>query len=476
MRVPPCHKVIAAGLTFAALTAASVCGSPASAQGSTAITFINSGQQLGLGVSFSQGLDDIDGDNDLDLFLANFWTACKVWKNNGSGTFTNTGQNFGTTSGHGIDLGDLDGDGDLDAFLVFLEGSGWVLFNDGTGRFTDSGQRLGSAADHQGYVTLADLDGDLDLDAAVLGLDVPNLIWLNNGAGVFSAGSSIGDSTSREMALGDLDADEDVDIFMRVAGSGCTVWLNNGSGTFTDTGQTLGETDSGGEIQVGDLDGDGDLDAFVANDAHGGSVWLNDGAAHFTAGKAYPDAGTERIALGDIEGDGDLDAFTTNYLVTNKVWLNDGAANFTPVDSLFGTGAISVTPGDLDGDGDLDVVVGRLDGYGPTSVCFNTTPSAGVRQGAVKPSVPLIWLSGPNPFTSIAQIHYRVPASGPVSLRVVDVLGREVLTLARGTRPAGEYSVPLDGSALRSGTYFCRMEVRSGGAVAAATTKVTLVR
>lgn len=474
--MPQHRKIVAAGITLAALTAATVVGSHAWAEGSAAITFINSGQQLGLGVSFSQGLDDIDGDNDLDLFLANYWTACKVWKNNGSGTFTNTGQNFGTTSGHGIDLGDLDRDGDLDAFLLFLEGSGWVLFNDGTGRFTDSGQRLGSAADHQGYVTLGDLDGDLDLDAAVLGYNVPNLIWLNDGTGVFSAGSSIGDSTSREMALGDLDADQDVDVFMRLTGSGCTVWLNNGSGAFTDTGQRLGDTDSWGEIQVGDLDGDGDLDAFVANQAHGSSVWLNDGAAHFTAGNAYPDAGTEKIALGDIERDGDLDAFTTNYAVTNKAWLNDGAANFTPVDSLFGNGAISMTPGDLDSDGDLDVVVGRLDGYGPTSVYFNTTPSAGVRHGAVKRSESLIWLSGPNPFTSIAQIHYRVPASGQVSIRVVDVLGREVLTLARGTHPAGEYSVTVDGSALGSGTYFCQMEVRSAGAVAAATTKITRVR
>ncbi|MEO1019756.1 MAG: FG-GAP-like repeat-containing protein, partial [Pseudomonadota bacterium] len=66
-------------------------------------------------------------------------------------------------------LGDLDGDGDLDAFLanrVFDEGSpDRVLLNDGTGTFTDTGQMLGS--ERSIWPILSDLDDDGDLDAFV---------------------------------------------------------------------------------------------------------------------------------------------------------------------------------------------------------------------------------------------------------------------------------------------------------------------
>jgi hypothetical protein len=456
------YELLTAVLAVATLAGGTAGAPPACAQGNTAITFIDSGQRLGLGVTFEPTLGDLDGDGDPDLFIPNYHTACKVWMNDGSGHFTNSGQNFGTTSGHGVALGDLDGDGDLDAFLVFLEGSGWVLLNNGAGQFTDTGQRLGGAGDNMGFVGLADLDGDDDLDAAVLRYNRPNEVWLNDGAGVFTAGVSLGDSTSEPMALGDLDSDLDIDIFMMNTG-GSSVLLNDGAGNFTDTGQRLGYTDGWGNVEVGDLDGDGDLDAFVTNQIHGNTVWLNDGAGNFSAGVSYPGEGTEKLDLGDIEGDGDLDAFTTNYLLTNKVWLNDGAAGFTPIDSLFGTGAASITAGDMDSDGDLDVIVGRLDGYGPTSVYFNTTPSAGVGGGGIPPSRSLIWLNGSNPFDPAFEISYRVPAPGAVSLKLFDVLGREVQTLAVGAHPAGRYSVTLDGAELSSGVYFCRLEVRGGG-------------
>lgn len=453
---------LAVALTLTILSGGSAGAPAAPALGNAGVTFINSGQRLGLGVSFSPELADLDGDNDLDLFIANYWTACMVWMNDGSGYFAHSGQNFGNTSGHGVALGDLDGDDDVDAFLVFLEGSGWVLLNDGAGQFTDTGQRLGSGADNQGYVWLADVDGDDDLDAAVLNYHHPNRIWLNDGTGTFAAGPSLGDSSSGPMALGDLDSDLDIDIFMMTDG-GSSVLLNDGAGSFTDTGQRLGYADGWGDAEVGDLDGDSDLDAFVTNSIHGSTVWLNDGDGNFAPGNSYPGEGTEKINLGDIEGDGDLDAFTTNYIVTNKVWLNDGGAGFTPVDSLFGVGAVSISAGDMDNDGDLDVIVGRLDGYGHTSVYFNVTPSAGARHGDSVPSDPLIRVNGPNPFDHAVEIFYRVPAPGVVSLRLFDVLGREVRSLVKGTHPAGEFSVLLDGAEISSGAYFCQLEVRSGG-------------
>ena len=46
-----------------------------------------------------------------------------------------------------------------------------------------------------------------------------------------------------------------------------------------------------------------------------------------------------------------------------------------------------------------------------------------------------------------------------VSLRVYDLLGREIATLVNETLPAGSYTTKFDGSGLVSGVYFYRLEV-----------------
>jgi len=289
----------------------------------------------------------------------------------------------------------------------------------------------------------------------------PNQIWLNDGTGHFTAGQSLGDSTSGPMGLGDLDSDGDVDVVMMCNSASGSIWLNDGTGTFTDTGQRFGYTDSYGFPALGDVDGDGDLDAFVTNSVHGSCVWLNDGAGNFSAGNCYPGICTQHVALSDLEGDGDLDAFTTHLALTNTVWLNDGTASFTPIDSLFGTGVVSVETGDIDSDGDLDVFVGRGYGSGPASVYFNTTPSAGVEDHGALLSAHLLAQNSPNPFGSVTEICYMVPSAGCISLKLFDVLGRELRTLVGQFQAAGGYSVRIDGADLPGGTYFYRLEARA---------------
>ena len=44
-------------------------------------------------------------------------------------------------------------------------------------------------------------------------------------------------------------------------------------------------------------------------------------------------------------------------------------------------------------------------------------------------------------------------------LRVFDLLGREVGTLVRETKEAGEYSAQFDAAGIASGMYLCRLEV-----------------
>ena len=63
----------------------------------------------------------------------------------------------------------------------------------------------------------------------------------------------------------------------------------------------------------------------------------------------------------------------------------------------------------------------------------------------------------PNPFNPSTQIEYSVPFSSHVSLKVYDLMGREVATLFEGVRQPGKFVATFDGGGLSSGVYFYRL-------------------
>ena len=63
----------------------------------------------------------------------------------------------------------------------------------------------------------------------------------------------------------------------------------------------------------------------------------------------------------------------------------------------------------------------------------------------------------PNPFNPSTKISYSLPVDGFVTLKVYDVLGREISSLVNENEKAGRYEVSFDGSRLASGVYFCKM-------------------
>jgi len=67
----------------------------------------------------------------------------------------------------------------------------------------------------------------------------------------------------------------------------------------------------------------------------------------------------------------------------------------------------------------------------------------------------------PNPFNPETKIEYQIPTISHVTIKVFDLLGREVVTLVNDEKPAGKYSVTWDASGLASGVYFYRF--KSGG-------------
>ena len=64
----------------------------------------------------------------------------------------------------------------------------------------------------------------------------------------------------------------------------------------------------------------------------------------------------------------------------------------------------------------------------------------------------------PNPFNPSTKIKYSIQKKSYVTLRVFDVLGREVTTLIQKEQPQGNYEIGFDASHLTSGIYFYRIQ------------------
>jgi len=63
----------------------------------------------------------------------------------------------------------------------------------------------------------------------------------------------------------------------------------------------------------------------------------------------------------------------------------------------------------------------------------------------------------PNPFNPTTKIDFAIPKSGLVTMKLYDMLGREMRTLVNEVMTPGYYSVDLNGATLASGVYFYKL-------------------
>ena len=76
-----------------------------------------------------------------------------------------------------------------------------------------------------------------------------------------------------------------------------------------------------------------------------------------------------------------------------------------------------------------------------------------------QPNVFYLGQNYPNPFNPSTNIKYSVPQDGLVSLKVYDLLGKEVATLVNESQQAGTFDVVFEGSNLASGVYYYQLKV-----------------
>ena len=195
-------------------------------------------------------------------------------------------------------VGDIDGDGDLDIFLaVGSWDCGWegmrtsrFLINDGQGYFIEETGRIPALYEENGRVSIArladvDKDGNLDLVLGTLNgfpwSPLPqDRILLNDGTGNFLEAPAttmpehlFPNGFSDSMEVADFNGDGYPDFLMGVASTygndsagRLRLLLNNGDGTYVDASDKISilYPQEGGyrvrKIFVGDFNGDGWLD------------------------------------------------------------------------------------------------------------------------------------------------------------------------------------------------------------------------
>ncbi len=347
--------------------------------------FVPSAQSLGGETGNGVALGDLDGDGDLDAFVANDYSAIgseanHVWLNRGDGFF-DSGPVLGTDDGYAVALGDLDGDGDLDALVVGYATPSQSLapasvsaappnevwLNQGGAQGGSEGTFAAgvSFGTYTSYgVALGDVDNDADLDALVVGTS--NQIWLNNGSAAYSAGPAFPFQYSEAAGLADLDGDSFLDAIIAdsAAGSNTRVWWNDGNWTPGPGSFTLGDALPTTALMVGlataDLDDDEQLDIFLAGSGPDQIYW-NEGIRDFsTTGPLPVDDSSWAVALADVDGDELPDAVVGNISAApNRLWHNLGGRVFT-VTQEFGdeTGlywARGLGLADLNADGSPDL-------------------------------------------------------------------------------------------------------------------------
>ncbi len=82
----------------------------------------------------------------------------------------------------------------------------------------------------------------------------------------------------------------------------------------------------------------------------------------------------------------------------------------------------------------------------------------------------------PNPFNPVTIIDFQLPSDSKVTVRIYDILGKEILSLVDDFLKAGYYNQKFDASNISSGTYFYRITAEGIGQEYVMTKKMIIVK
>ena len=249
---------------------------------------------------------------------------------------------------------------------------------------------------------------------------------------------------------------------------GDTLWTKTFGGIYDDAGSSVKQTIDGGYIITGSTKsyGIGDFDVWlIKTDTYGDTVWTK------TFGGNYDDFGISVQQITDFGyiivgwtrsfGAGNWDAWLIKTdSLGNIIWTETfGGNNFDVGNSVQET---------TDG-GYIITGYTYTFGIGESDIwLIKTTPDISEVENDTNEIISNFSLhqNYPNPFNPVTKIKFEIPGQARndntlVTLKVYDILGREVATIVNEEKPAGEYDVEFNGSNLPSGIYFYQLKAGS---------------
>jgi hypothetical protein len=310
-------------------------------------------------------------------------------------------------------------------------------------------------------------DGIVDIAAGHNGSGQPlNLyIYLGKGDGTFSRFQKYPTelATPTKIIPAKVNTDAHMDLSYSLSGPQAgALFLGNGDGTFkppaiiTGVESTSTNRDSEG-FSLADIDSDGDIDWIGAQDFIDSiAVRRGDGTGKFVPGISLFLPHPWDIETADLNGDGKIDIIASN-LDSIVCFLQDPLGTFSPAATIHSAhGLVKLLASDINNDGFPDLIFSSFDSSFSVAINMGNVTS-GIHRTEALPSEPVLFQNYPNPFNPATNFGFRISKFGFVSLKVYDVLGREVATLVSEVKQPGRYSVTWDAGGMPSGVYFYRL-------------------
>ncbi len=356
--------------------------------------------------------------------------------------------------------GDIDGDGVEEIAVAFRKFSdaktndALMIFSlDGefAGEFTQFKIEMIDTTGDWGSVYAADitdLDNDGNLEAyfstdnhttyEATGTDSYQLYYVES--------PTVGPWTIQASSQADVDGDGKNELVFGKTNGTLGLWYGITDLASTDSTNEAAVTvvEPGGcrGLTTGDYDGDGKTDIFMGGN-YAGSVW--------------------RI---EYKGEGDItDSASYNYELVYQDTVPNGGTRVYSV-SFPGDNFCLKQGGssshDMNGNGEPELVIAYEDGDSTQSwvVLVEGNGVTGIEMEPGRQVLKTYYLKQnyPNPFNPSTSISFRLPVTEKISLKVYDMMGREVKTLVNGVMTAGNHSVTWNGTDnngnhVASGTY-----------------------
>ncbi len=432
--------------------------------------------------------DDVDGDARKDIVTGGWWyknpgVPSGVWQRNTIGSPLNNMAAIHDFDGNGLPdiLGTKGMDANANAEFAWAK-------NSGGGSFSIMNNIANGEGDFLQGVAIGRCTPAGPLEVA--------LSWHESGHGVqmlkLPSNPVTGQwdwrrisstSQNEQLSMGDIDRDGDSDLLLG------TKWLRNDNSAWTEftffnpsgTGQTDPDRN-----RLADINSDGRLDAVVGYEAiniSGKLAWYEQPGSptgtwseHIISTSVV---GPMSIDVGDLDIDGDVDIVVGEHNYANPstakliIFENSDGIGTTWTQHIVSTGDEHHDGAqlvDIDSDGDLDVMsIGwnhslvllyenKAKQSSAAAKLMTSLGNEGIQQLEVHcPTEFALRQNFPNPFNPFTTLAYQVPKEIFVSLKVFDMLGREVSRLIDEVKDAGEYTVRWDATNAASGVYFCRM-------------------